>query len=231
MNPNTDIDDEEERSFLQRYGFALGVGVLVMLGVVMFAGRQLFSSHNTAPPKASDFVMVKLPPPPPPPPPKPPEQKVEPKMIEQAPVDKEESKPDEKPKEEPPQISTNIKGDGQSDGFSGLGSRGDVSLGNGRNGGSGGSRWGWYAGQVQTRISESLRKNPRTHSADFNVKVRIWPDAAGRITRAQLEGSTGDAAVDDAIKNEVLTGLQLQEPPPPGMPSPIVMRLSARRSH
>ena len=32
-----------------------------------------------------------------------------------------------------------------------------------------------------------------------------------------------------AIKDEVLAGLQLREPPPEDMPVPIVMRLNARR--
>jgi hypothetical protein len=51
----------------------------------------------------------------------------------------------------------------------------------------------------------------------------------GRIARAELAGSTGDPAVDAAIKNQVLTGLQLQEAPPSGMPLPIVMRITERR--
>lgn len=234
MKPGTDIDDEDERSFLQRYGFALGVGILAVLAVVVFAGRNLFSGHEGSSRKAPEIVMIKLPPlppppPPPPPPPKPPEPKIEPKMIEQAPVDKDEPKPQDKPKDEPPPISTGIKGDGPSNGFDGLASSGKGELigGTGRNGS--GSRWGWYASQVQARIADALRKNPRTHNAGFNLEVRVWPDTTGRITRAQLTGSTGDAAVDDAIKNEVLTGLQLEEPPPSGMPSPIVMRLMARR--
>lgn len=231
MSHNNDNDDIVERSFLQRYGFILGMGVLVVLGVVVFAGRNLFSSHGAPPRKAQEIFMIKLPPPPPPPPPqpKPPEQKIEQKMIEQAPVDKEEPKPDEKPKDEPPPVSTNIKGDGKSDGFGGLSSSGGNGLIGGRSGSGSGSRWGWYASQVQTRIADALRKNPRTHNAGFSVQIRVWPDSTGRIARAQLVGSTGDTAVDDAITNEALNGLQLQEPPPPNMPMPIVLRLTARR--
>jgi hypothetical protein len=143
-------------------------------------------------------------------------------------VNEPEQKPQEKPKDEPPALGTNIKGDGPSDGF-GLGSSGNGGfLGGG--GKKGGSRWGWYAGQVQAKIGDALRGNRKTRSASISgVQIRIWPDATGRITRAQLSGSTGDPSVDEAIKSEVLTGLQLQEPPPAGMPSPIVLRLSARR--
>ncbi len=63
----------------------------------------------------------------------------------------------------------------------------------------------------------------------MNVTARIWLDATGRITRATLAGSTGDPATDTAIRQEILTGLQLQAPPPDGMPMPIVMRLKATR--
>jgi len=93
------------------------------------------------------------------------------------------------------------------------------------------SPFGWYATQVQATIGDALRKNSHTRSASYSVKVRVWPDLTGRITRAQLVGSTGDPAVDQAIKNEVLTGLSLQEPPPTGMPLPIVMRFNARRTN
>jgi len=80
------------------------------------------------------------------------------------------------------------------------------------------------------RIADALRSNATTKTASISsLQVRIWPDASGRITRASLAGSTGNATVDAAIENQVLVGLRLQEPPPAGMKLPIVLRLSARR--
>jgi hypothetical protein len=35
--------------------------------------------------------------------------------------------------------------------------------------------------------------------------------------------------MESAIKNEVMAGLQLREPPPKDMPLPIVLRLTAQR--
>lgn len=146
----------------------------------------------------------------------------------------EEAKPDPKPEpakvpDEPAPLGTGLKGDGP--GMSGLGSGSGIGGGTlgGSGGGKGGSRFGWYAGQVQSKIAEALRKHPKTKSAGMRVEVRIWPDTTGRITRAQLASSTGDTALDDAIKNGVLAGLQLQEPPPAGMKLPIVLRLTAQR--
>ena len=146
-------------------------------------------------------------------------------MIEQTPVDKPEDKPDDAPKPaEAP--STALVGNGPADGF-GLNAAGSARLGG--SGGGGGSRWGWYASQVQIKIQDALGQNPRTRNASLRVDISIWPDATGRVTRAQLKGTTGDLAIDTALRDEVLTGLQLQEPPPAGMPLPIVLRVTARR--
>jgi TonB family protein len=63
----------------------------------------------------------------------------------------------------------------------------------------------------------------------MNVQVRVWADSTGRITKVSLGQSTGDPVLDAAIKGEVLSDVVLSEPPPPGMPMPIVMRFNARR--
>ena len=70
----------------------------------------------------------------------------------------------------------------------------------------------------------------RIKKSALSVKTRVWVDSTGRIIRAKLAESTGDAAADSALVDEVLMGLQLTEPPPADMPSPIVLRLTARRS-
>ncbi|MGI9087058.1 MAG: TonB C-terminal domain-containing protein [Chthoniobacterales bacterium] len=215
--------EEEEpkaRSFLQRYGLMLGAGAFLILGVGFLASK--LTSGEGSVHRAAPMVVVSLPPPPAPTPP-PIEQ---PKIVEQEQTFVPEDKPVEAPPPDEPPIGTNIKGDGSNDSF-GLGNKG----GNGRLGGNSdrGSRFGAYAGQVQSRIADALRNNRRTRDANLSVKVRIWPDVSGRITRAQLASSSGDPSLDAAIENEVLNGLQLSEPPPAGMPTPILLRLSARR--
>jgi TonB family protein len=59
--------------------------------------------------------------------------------------------------------------------------------------------------------------------------VRIWADADGLITRVELSKSSGNAALDDAVENQVLRHLQLSQPPPPDMPMPIVMKLTSEQ--
>ena len=232
MAPQHFLDEpDEERSFFKRFGLVLGLGAAGLVVAVTRLGKSL-AKDNSAPSKMPEVTMVKIlstPPPPPPPPPAQPKL-VEEKMVEQMPVDANETKPEESTPAPAADIGTSITGPGGADGF-GLGSnRGTGALGGSAPRGSG-SKWGWYAAQVQSTISDALRKNVRTREASFRLEVRVWPDLTGRISRAQLVGSSGDAAVDSAIKSDVLNGLQLSEPPPPGMPLPIVLRLSARRTN
>ena len=173
------------------------------------------------------------PPPPPTPPPTPPPPQPEQPKEETKQEFVEETKPEAAPEPESAPddapLGTNLEGPG-SDSF-GLakGGGGGMIGGTGKGKGGGGSKYGLYAGQVQSRVADALRGHKKTRSASMSVKVRIWVDSTGRITNAKLSGSSGDAAVDRAICDEILTGLQLQSPPPEGMPMPVVMRISASR--
>ena len=149
-------------------------------------------------------------------------------MVEQEPVPDNEPPPEAPPEAAPSEdLSTGIAGNGPDMGLSRSGNGG-----NGKIGGSGkgsGSKYGWYAAKIQSTIADALRQNSATKSATLSLQVRVWADANGRITRASLIGTSGSAAIDAAIKNQILTGLQLPQAPPPDMPMPITMRISARK--
>jgi|SRR5215469_648349 len=235
MNP----EDDEELGFYRRYRYLiwLGVAVLLIAPITLFI-RTL--STKESPAKAAPITFVKLLPPvstptPTPPPvqstPRPQEQ-----MIQQKHMDEPETKPvhpDEKPKNDskkpaaPGPSGPSASTGGPANGPAWLSGSG----GNGGGGGGGGTRFGWYATQVQSKIEEALRQNNKTRTASISgVRIRIWADGTARVTRAQLVGSTGDPSLDSTITNEVLTGLQLQEPPPADMPMPIVLRVTEHRS-
>lgn len=150
-------------------------------------------------------------------------------MIEQEPVAEDEPPPEDAPPEAPPSedLGTGITGgNGPDMGLGSGGGGGNRIGGSGRRGG--GSKYGWYAAKVQSSIAEALRRNPSTRKATFSgLQVRIWPDSNGRITRVQLVGTSGNPAVDQAIRSDALTGLQLSEGPPADMPTPIVLRIKA----
>ncbi|MEI6377840.1 MAG: TonB family protein, partial [bacterium] len=96
-------------------------------------------------------------------------------------------------------------------------------------GGGHGSKFGYYAGQVKSRVLNTLLNHSKTRTAVMDVQVKIWVDSTGHITKVVLSKSTGDPAVDEALRNDALSNITLSEPPPTGMPMPIVMHFSARR--
>ena len=224
-------DDEEDDGYFRRNRVPLIVGAVVLGGLIW--GFLQMPKGDSGPAKKKPETVVKitsLPPPPPPPPPKvipPPPPKME-KKIEQPPMEKTpENKP--KPSDEPPKgLGTSIKGSGPG---MGLGSgRGLGGVIGGTGNGDGSARLAsLYAGKAGTRIEQELRTHRKTRTASLRVEVRIWPDSTGKITKVALAGTTGDASLDEAIKSEILMGLQIQEPPPQGMKMPIVLRLNARR--
>ena len=212
-----------------------------MLALVLIGGVISFltagGEKKPTAPRRQGIVTITLPPPPLPPPPPPPLKELPPpeepkvdEMVEQDPVAEDEPPPEDSPPEAPPSedLSTGIAGNGPDMGLRSGSGNGSRNGGSGRRGG--GSKWGYYAAKVQTSIADALRRNPSTKSASFSMQVRVWADVNGRITRAQLVGSSGNPAVDQAIQSQVLRGLQLPEPPPVDMPMPINMRISARRS-
>jgi len=221
-------------------GLLIGVAAI---GLIVSAIRLIVSGDDIPPPKkVHEITLLKIAPPPapPPPPPKPPEEK----MIEQTPVRQEipEEKPvdrprdrpkiDDKKADEPPPgpLALDAKATGPGDSFN-LGGRpgGQGLLGGGGGGGGGGSRWGWYASIVQKQIEAALRANAKTRNAVLQVQIRLWADASGRISRIQLMSTTGNPQIDAAIRNEVLSGVMLREPPPKDMPMPMVARITLRR--
>jgi periplasmic protein TonB len=214
--------------------------VLTVIALLFAGAAYLFLGGDNMPPprQVREITIVNITPPPPPPPP-PPQQMPEQKMIEQpkmAEPEIKQDKPIEKPKDEPAKDAKNdeppgplaldAKAVGPGDLFNLAGKPGGSPYGGG---GGGGSRWGWYASIVQSQIETALRANSRTSKAVLQLQVRLWADGTGRINRVQLVSSTGDAELDQIIRDDVLGSLTLREPPPKDMPMPMVTRVTARR--
>jgi periplasmic protein TonB len=223
-----------ERLSFPRFGLALVLIALVFGGVA-----YVFVGHDDMPPprQVRELTIVNIVPPPPPPP-TPPPQMPEQKMIEQpkmAEPEFKEDKPLEKPKDEPVKDAKNdeppgpLSLDAKATGPGDLFNLGGKPGGNPYGGGGGGSRWGWYSTIVTTQIEAAIRSNPKTRNMTTQIQVKLWADNSGRVSRVVLTPSTGDPEVDAALRNEVIGGLMLREPPPKDMPMPVVTRVTARR--
>jgi periplasmic protein TonB len=233
MDGRDDADEDSDGSSRRRIVLMAGTGVLVV-GLMVVGVVMMLSGDKDPPRKVHELTIVAIVPPPPPPPPPPPEQQPEQKMVEQTPVKQEiiEEKPVDIPKDAPPDAKDDPMpgppglddaGKGPGDLLGRPGGRGFIG---GGGGGGGGSRWGWYASIVQAQIEAALQANEKTRHAVMKIQVRLWSDATGRITRVQLASSSGNAELDAVIRDQILGGLTLREPPPKDMPMPIITRVT-----
>lgn len=229
-----DSTEENEGPAWRRYLLLGGGGLLVV--ALMVGGIMVLMSGDKNPPRKVNELQVTMILPPPPPPPPPPEQQPEQKMVDQTPVKQEmiEEKPVDIPKDAPPDapadandsppaLEANTAGPGTL-----KGGKGGLIGGGGGGGGGGSSKWGWYASIVQAQVEAAMRANEKTRHATLRVRVRLWPDTTGRIHRVQLVSSTGNGELDAVIRDQILSGMTLREPPPREMPMPIVMQVTAR---
>lgn len=217
-------DEEPEVSGFKKWRVPIIAGVLLATGIGFVA--KTMSKKSAAPPPKQDMTVVRIVAPPPPPPvaTPPPPQQIEEKKEEMV----EEVKQEEAQPEPAPQVETALKGAGNT-GMVLKAGNGSGIFSNRPTVSAERMRWSAYAGQVKSRISQALEANPKTRKAVMRIDVRVWPDATGRVVRASLASSTGDSALDAIIRDEVLTGLEVSQPPPAGMPLPIVLRITARK--
>ncbi|MEO6739415.1 MAG: TonB C-terminal domain-containing protein [Chthoniobacteraceae bacterium] len=218
-------DDEEEKSAFQKYRLPVIAGIILTTGIG-FVAKSLSSGKSAAPPPKEEVMVFKVlpqatPPPAVPTPPPPPMEQIKEKMIV-------EEKPEEPTPEPTPQVETALKGPAAG-GMAIRSGTGSGIFSNQKTVNAEAMRRSAYAGQVKSRIQQALESNSRTRKAGMKIEVHVWPDATGRISRAKLANSTGDTALDDLIRDQILTGLQISQPPPEGMPVPIRMMISARR--
>lgn len=86
---------------------------------------------------------------------------------------------------------------------------------------------GYYVRAVAALLSSVSQVDRASAAAKFSgrsiipvgISVSVWINADGGVTRVRLDKGSGDAAVDAALSQAMMT-LKLQ-PPPAGMPMPI----------
>jgi TonB family protein len=88
-------------------------------------------------------------------------------------------------------------------------------------------RYAWYYGRLAAELQDAFRALKPMRTASATVELRVWVDARGRVSRVRLARSSGDPALDEAIRS--VEGLVLRQPPPGDVPMPMIARLSARR--
>lgn len=209
---------------------AIAAGVLLLLAAIGIALKGMMSSKgSTKKPVTTIKILPDTPPPPPPPPKEPPKEqpKEQPKEIKM-----EQPKP-----QEIPQPSESLKmegpaGDGPSPFAAGTVTNdykgGDVGTKIG--GKKGMAAYAWYTGQIKGRIEEVLAAEKGLSNAQYRLVVHLWLARDGRVERAELQGSSGDAQTDELIRKALAGLTSIAEAPPEDMPQPVKLRISAKNT-
>ncbi len=209
------------------------LGSVFSLAIVSAVYLLMHTFHK--PPHSKKIVqqltMIQAPPPPPPPPieqtQQAPEQKDE--QLE-AEVPEKEPEPAPEQADKPPVGELGLDADGVAgvDGFGLAAHKGGQSI----LGGNGGSAMLWYGGQIKDQLEDGLQNllaDTTATRSGYNVLIEVWVGADGRINRCELTGGSGQAAVDQEIRNALVKlKLDVGKPPPENMPQPVKIRLISK---
>lgn len=84
-----------------------------------------------------------------------------------------------------------------------------------------------YGQDLRAHIDRVLSNDPKVGGRVYHAEVALRVDASGAIKSLVLVRSTGDSALDAAIRVALL-GAPLGRPPPPDMPQPIWFELASQ---
>lgn len=203
--------------------------VLLVIGLAYLGVKSMGSGGSG--PKRQNVKIAVLPDTPPPPPPPKEEKPPEPEKQEDRPVPQDVPKPQEAPPEAAAIKMEGAAGDGesafQSGGVSTEYQGGDP---NG-NGGGGGPvnrmQFGLFANQLKRHIQAALAKDREIKGHEYQLKVRVWLDKDGSFQRVELDSSSGDAELDQAL-TRAFKRLPPVSAVPADLPQPALLRLTNR---
>ncbi len=197
---------------------AVGIGASLLI-------KNFMEANKHAPEKKIQQITLVKPPPPPPPPPKiekPPEQK-----IKQDEVDIPEPKPMDKIPPEadlppPGDLGLDAQGSAGSDAFGLIGRKGGRGLLSGA-----GDPKVVYASKLQNKIENALTQVDELRSFAYSVRVNVWVDVTGQVSKVVLVTSTGRKKIDNKLV-ATIEAISFSAIIPEDLKLPIKYRLSSR---
>ena len=205
------------------------IGGLLAVAAIYFVVTVILGFINQKPTKnekkVQPITLFKPPPPPPPPPPKlekPPEPDIKQKIEEPEPEAK--PLPDTPPDEAPARdLGLDAEGTAGSDGFGLAAHKGGTGLF-----GGGGDPYAHYGHTVKNEILAMLSNHDELRRKGYTAIVKVWLKSDGTVDRVEMTKGSNDAAIDELLERLLSKMQKVTEPPPPGMPQPIKLRISSR---
>jgi periplasmic protein TonB len=213
------------------------LGALLLCVLPCLTAMLAGCSDAPAPPRKMQTVKL-LPdtPPPPPPPPKPEDKRPEPKREDKPQPQVQQPKPE--PQQQQALKTDEAAGTGPGNGLvAGAVTQDytDQKVGQGVAVGStapadpGPNRMvaTLFARQTTRALNEFLAREREVKRNDYQVRVDLWLTPSGSLQRADLVGSTGDTALDEALRL-ALTRFPGAGTPPDKLPQPLRLLVSNR---
>jgi protein TonB len=207
----------------------------LLLAAVLLSAMLLSGCDKPRPPaKAAQNVKLLPDTPPPPPPPKQEEKRVEPRKEDRPQPQMAQPRP--APAPEPQALkSDEAPGAGAGNGLAAGAvtqdyQGGPTGSGNGGSGNSAAERLAAnsYAQAATRALNDYLLREKNLRLADYRLQINVWLQADGRMQRAELVGSSGDAQLDAALREALQRFPGLAMPLPERMPQPMRLRVSNR---
>ena len=226
------LDDEEAPTGLRRW-LPWIIGAVVLLGAAYAVYSVMNLTVGKAKKEPPTMTAMLLPPPPPPPPPPPQEKPPEP-VETTKPVPVETPTPTPQKADTPAAVSIDAASEAGGDAFGlkgggpgGMGGAGATGTGAGpAGGGISDAFYGRYlSGALQERVENEKKISRQVFTADFN----IWIDGSGRVTKATLVRSSGEAS-RDAIVQALLEAVRGLDAPPASLRFPQKIAVRGRKS-
>lgn len=213
----------------------LGGGlVLVVLAVILVRYVIGMVSSNASAPKPMAQTITVLNTPPPPLPPPPPKQEETPEKIEEK-IDEPPPEPAPTPEAAdnlPPagdSLGLDADGSGSGDGFGLSGRKGGRDLLAGSGGGAAGrAEMARYGMAIKSDLHAYLADVDAIRSQSYDVSVKFWFDAQGRVTRYNVLKPTGNAKTDASLKVALDAYSKLPEAPPDEQTRTVTVRITSR---
>ena len=226
------LEDEPAPGGLRRW-LPWIIGGVVLLVAAYLVYTVMNSTVGKAKKEPPTMTAMLLPPPPPPPPPPPQEKPPEP-VETTKPVPVETPTPTPQKADTPAAVSIDAASEAGGDAFGlkgggpgGMGGVGSTGTGAGpAGGGISDAFYGRYlSGALQERVENEKKISRQVFTADFN----IWIDGSGRVTKAQLIRSSGDAGRDATVQ-ALLEAVRGLDAPPASLRFPQKIAVRGRKS-
>ncbi|WP_129779344.1 TonB C-terminal domain-containing protein [Peristeroidobacter soli] len=203
----------------QRYvPLAAGTVIVLVVGVLLIKFVMNLMAQKPEGPQRQVAQVVKIVRPPedqPPPPPPPPEEKIEEPLEQQ--------EPDQAPEEAAPAESLGVDAEGSAggDGFGLAARKGGRDLV-----GTGTAPFRWYTDLVAKSLEGCFSEDEAVRRGSYKVDVKVQVDKDGTMHVLDLVGSSGNTAIDTAIRNR--KGCNIGQGRPVEVPALATVRVTSR---